>query len=66
MIEFIAWSPVAYAVYAVFVVLFMIEQDRDPTKTLAWIAIMLLLPAVGILLYVVFGRDWKVTGPLMK
>jgi cardiolipin synthase A/B len=57
--EFIAWSPVAYATYAVLVVAFLIWQDRDPTKTLAWIAIMLALPVFGVLIYVVFGRDWK-------
>jgi cardiolipin synthase A/B len=59
----LSWGPVVTAVYVVAVVLFLIWQDRDPTKTLAWLAIMLLLPVVGILLYIAFGRDWQARIP---
>jgi cardiolipin synthase A/B len=66
MIDIAAWSPLAYAVYAILVVLFMIGQDRDPTKTLGWVTIMLLLPGLGVLLYVAFGRNWKKNIPRME
>ena len=39
-------------------------ENRDPGKTVAWLFILSLLPILGLLLYVVFGR--KTQGPLFQ
>lgn len=37
----------------------VIGENRNPVKSLAWVTVLLLLPAVGLLLYFVFGRSLK-------
>ena len=34
-------------------------ENRNPVKSLAWISVLLLLPAVGLLLYLFFGRSLR-------
>ena len=59
------WQIVYYAftalyVYTALVVLTAILlENRNPVKTLAWIMIMILLPVVGIVLYVFLGQDLR-------
>lgn len=43
-------------VIAVFV---LIMQRRDPVKTIAWIAVILLVPVAGLFLFFIFGRKYK-------
>jgi len=45
-------------IYIVLVIVALIAEDRDPTTTLAWILILILLPGFGALLYFFAGRDW--------
>jgi cardiolipin synthase len=47
-------------VYWVAVVILLIMDDREPSITLAWLFILLFAPVVGLVFYIVFGRDWKV------
>ncbi|MDE6278224.1 MAG: cardiolipin synthase [Muribaculaceae bacterium] len=37
----------------------ILSENRNPVKTLAWTMVLLLLPFVGIVLYVFFGRNIK-------
>lgn len=46
---------VAYAILAAFVILL---ENREPEKTIAWILALLLIPFVGFICYLFFGRDW--------
>ena len=44
-------------VIAIFYV--VLKERRDPAETLAWMLVILMLPAVGILAYILFGRSWR-------
>jgi cardiolipin synthase len=61
------WQIVYYAftalyVYTALVVLTAILlENRNPVKTLGWIMIMILLPIVGIVLYVFIGKNFRRT-----
>lgn len=37
----------------------IIRERRDPTKSLAWIAVVVLVPVAGLLVYALFGRNWR-------
>ena len=37
----------------------LIYEERDPSTTLAWVLLLVLFPGVGVMLYVVFGRNWR-------
>jgi cardiolipin synthase A/B len=43
-------------------VLSLIYEERDPSTTLAWVLLLVLFPFFGVLLYVVFGRNWRHIG----
>ena len=56
------WQTVCIVCYllVVFVTIAVIIQEkRDPVKSLAWITVIALIPVAGILAYVVFGRNWR-------
>lgn len=54
------WVFMAIYVYAIMVVLLTIlMENRNPVKTLAWVTIMVLLPVVGIILYIFFGKNFR-------
>ena len=40
----------------------LIYEERDPSTTLAWVLLLALLPGVGVVLYVLFGRNWRLIG----
>ncbi len=37
----------------------IIQEKRDPVKSLAWITVIALVPGAGMLAYVLFGRNWR-------
>jgi cardiolipin synthase A/B len=49
----------ALALYALLTGIFLISENRRPQTTLAWMLAFVLLPGVGLLAYVLFGRDRK-------
>jgi len=50
---------VLFAYWAVAIVL-LIMDEREPAVTLAWLFVLVFLPFAGMVLYIFFGRDWKV------
>ena len=50
---------VAYTIFIIVVIGFIIHDKRDPVKALAWITVIALLPVVGIVLYMLFGRNHR-------
>ncbi len=40
------------------VLLFIISEDREPTTTLLWLFVIIVLPVFGLVFYFFFGRDW--------
>ena len=61
--------PYAHVVWIVFTVLYaltilgtivvVISENRNPVKSLAWVTVLILLPVLGALLYLFFGRSLR-------
>ncbi|MDN5341692.1 MAG: cardiolipin synthase [Oceanotoga sp.] len=50
---------IIYVIYAVFTTFLIIMERKRPEKTLTWIIIFVLFPPIGILFYLLIGRNWK-------
>lgn len=46
-------------VSAALILLLLITEERDPTTTLAWALVLIFLPGLGLLIYLLFGRNWR-------
>lgn len=57
--EFLPILAPLLVVYWAIVTLTIIGEDRDPTESIAWIAVLVLLPVIGLVFYFFAGRDWK-------
>ena len=50
----------AIAVCSTIIIIFIILlENRNPVKSLSWVTVLLLLPVVGLILYLFFGRSIK-------
>jgi cardiolipin synthase len=48
-----------FAAYALFTGIYIVLENRRPQATFAWMLLLLGLPGLGLLIYVLFGRDRK-------
>jgi cardiolipin synthase len=48
-----------FELYLLFTVIVLLLDNRTPSETFAWILIFILMPGVGLGLYLMFGRNWK-------
>ncbi|GEO13703.1 cardiolipin synthase [Microvirga aerophila] len=48
-----------FAAYALLTGVYILLENRRPQATLAWMLLFLLLPVIGLAIYVLFGRDRK-------
>lgn len=55
-IDVLSWL---FGIYALFTVVYIVLENRHPQATFAWMLLFLGLPGVGLLIYVLFGRDTK-------
>ena len=49
----------AHLISMLMVIGVMIMENRNPLKSLSWILVLLLLPGLGIVLYVFFGQNFR-------
>jgi cardiolipin synthase len=52
--EAVSWvqlAVVALTIYAIVVAVFLVLENRSPQSTLAWLPVLLLLPGVGLFIY---------------
>jgi cardiolipin synthase A/B len=54
------WFVVPLLVYWLVVIVLLIYDNREPSSTLVWLFALIFLPGIGIILFLFFGRDWKV------
>ena len=45
--------------YAFVMTVFLVMENRRPQETLAWMLVLFFAPGIGLLIYVLFGRDRK-------
>lgn len=50
---------ITYALSIITVILVIIGENRNPVKSLAWVTVLILLPAFGLIIYIFFGRNIK-------
>lgn len=50
-----------YSITILSIVAIILSENRNPVKSLAWVTVLLLLPAIGLVLYIFFGRSIKNT-----
>lgn len=52
------WTiTIAYVLVVFSVICVVVSENRNPVKSLAWVTVLLVVPAVGLLLYLFFGRN---------
>lgn len=54
------WLGVPLLVYWVAVIVLLVMDNREPSRTLTWLFVLLLLPGIGLIFFLFFGRDWKI------
>ena len=52
---------VVYALMVLTVIGVVLGENRNPVKSMAWVLVLLLLPVIGLIVYLVFGRSLKGT-----
>ena len=50
---------ITFGVYALIAIVFLISENRRPQATMAWALAFCFMPGLGLLIYMLFGRDWK-------
>jgi cardiolipin synthase len=50
---------VSLRLYVLGMCLFLISENRRPQATVAWMLALIFAPGIGVLIYILFGRDWK-------
>lgn len=50
---------VLYALTVIAVIVVLLSENRNPVKSMAWVLVLLLLPVVGLVIYLIFGRSLK-------
>jgi cardiolipin synthase A/B len=50
---------VSLTVYALVAITFLVSENRRPQATLAWMLVLFFVPGLGLVIYVLFGRDNK-------
>ena len=50
---------IAYLITIVFILILLLLENRDPVKTLAWMLVLVLLPLIGVIFFLFFGRNFR-------
>lgn len=56
------WAIIIRAIILIFIAFPLVViffENRNPIKSIAWIMVLILLPIVGIILYLYFGRNYR-------
>lgn len=57
-VPWVWWTlNVLYALSILGVIAVVVSENRNPVKSLAWVTVLLVVPVVGLVLYVFFGRN---------
>lgn len=57
---------VLYALTVLAVIVVILGENRNPVKSMAWVLVLLLLPVLGLVIYLVFGRSLKGMGLISR
>lgn len=51
--------PIVFLLYVIAVAIVLVNDQRDPTRTVSWLLLMYILPGVGLVLYYFLGRNHR-------
>ncbi len=54
-----SWVALLLVLYWIGVGIVVLTDEREPTETLAWLLVLYALPVIGVVFYILFGRNWK-------
>ncbi len=57
---------VLYALSVIAVIVVILSENRNPVKSIAWVLVLLLLPVLGLVIYLFFGRSLKGTSLISR
>lgn len=52
---------ILYFLTVIFIAVLIILENRNPVKTISWILVLVLLPFIGIVIYLFFGQEYRKT-----
>lgn len=50
---------VLYVLTVLAVIVVVLSENRNPVKSMAWMLVLVLLPVIGLVIYLIFGRNLK-------
>jgi len=53
------WITVIFIINAIVAVFVIVQERKNPSKTIAWLIVFIMLPPVGLFFYIFLGRNWK-------
>ena len=53
------WLQILTVLIVIVVIFFLIIENRNPNRTMAWILAILLIPVVGLILFFFFGKNYR-------
>ncbi len=53
-----SWFFLTTTVFSIIAIIAIVNDDNNPETRLTWTAVVALLPGIGVVLYVIFGRVW--------
>lgn len=48
-----------FYIYLVVTIIILLLDNREPSSTLAWVLVFILLPVIGVIFYIFIGRNWR-------
>jgi cardiolipin synthase len=60
------WTGAAFAAYVLAAGVFIVAENRRPQATFAWVLLFVVLPGLGLLIYVLFGRELRDFGAIPR
>lgn len=57
---------VLYVLSVIAVIVVILSENRNPVKSIAWVLVLLLLPILGLVIYLFFGRSLKGTSLISR
>ena len=57
-VPWVYWTVwILYSLTIFGIIAVIVSENRNPVKSLAWVTVLLVVPIVGLVLYIVFGRN---------
>ena len=57
---------VLYILTVITVIVVVLSENRNPVKSIAWVLVLVLLPVLGLIIYLIFGRSLRGTGLISR